>query len=204
LELLNSLDNTFGAVYNRIRLVNPDHSLTTHLPMPNSRELLLLGLLRHQDMHGYQLNEFLLGQLAACTDIKKPTAYYMLKKMAEKGWIAETIQQDGNRPPRHVYRITPQGEAVFQSMLRTMLPNYTPTYFEGDLPLAFLDELPAQEAQTLLQTRRIHLLKIQTELENTPPHSGSVQWLIEHQRRHLQTELTLLDEILASFSGFGD
>lgn len=163
---------------------------------PDPRELLLLGLLRRQEMHGYQLNEFLLGELAICADIKKPTAYYLLKKMAQQGWIEESQEQEGNRPPRRVYRLTAQGEAAYQSLLRAALPAYLPTYFQGDLALAFLDDLPPAEARPLLEQRRAALLEQQAALEQAPPHSGSVQWLIEHQRRHLHTELTLLDEIL--------
>lgn len=165
---------------------------------PDFRELLLLGFLRRQNMHGYQLNKFLLGELATCIDIKKPTAYYLLKRMAKQGWIAETIEQDGNRPPRRVYNITPQGETAFQTLLRTALSIYIPIYFEEDFALAFLDELPPQEVRSLLEQRRDALLQAHATLQKTPPHSGSVQWLIEHQRRHLQTELDLLNEILGS------
>lgn len=172
--------------------------MSSPVSSPDPRELLFLGLLRRQEMHGYQLNEFLLGELAACADIKKPTAYYLLKKLAERGWMTESIEQEGNRPPRRVYRLTPEGETAFQAMLRAALPIYVPVYFEGDLPLAFLDEIPAEEAQTLLQERRNRLVESRTALENAPPHAGSVQWLIEHQRRHLQTELELLNEILVT------
>lgn len=166
----------------------------------DTRELLLLGLLRRQEMHGYQLNEFLLGELATCADIKKPTAYYLLKKMAKQGWIAETTEQEGNRPPRRVYRITAQGEQAFQRLLRETLPAYAPTYFENDLPLAYLDELPREESRALLEQRREKLKQAQTRLQAAPPHAGSVQWLIEHQRRHLALEIELLDEILSQLS----
>lgn len=162
----------------------------------NTRELLLLGLLRRQEMHGYQLNEFLLGELSTCTNIKKPTAYYLLKKMAAQGWIAETIEQEGNRPLRRVYRITPEGEQAFQRLLRETLPVYTPTYFESDLPLAYLDELRPEEARLLLARRREQLEQARQALEDVPAHAGSVKWLIEHQRRHLQIESELLEEIL--------
>ena len=47
------------------------------------RQLLLLGLLRREDMHGYRLNEFIERDMAFCTDVKKPTAYYLLDKLAE-------------------------------------------------------------------------------------------------------------------------
>lgn len=164
--------------------------------MADPRELLLLGLLRQQEMHGYQLNEFLLDELATCASIKKPTAYYLLKKLSEQEWVEESSEQKGHRPPRRVYRITPQGEAAFQRLLRELLPRYTPTYFDNDLPLAYLHELPPQEAKELLLQRREQIRQVQEALQAVPPHKGSVQWLIEHQRRHLELESRLLDEIL--------
>ncbi|MBL8155487.1 MAG: helix-turn-helix transcriptional regulator, partial [Anaerolineae bacterium] len=62
------------------------------------RELLLLGLLRREDMHGYQLHEFINQNMASCIDLKKPTAYYLLDRMAESGWISASAVQEGSRP----------------------------------------------------------------------------------------------------------
>jgi len=161
------------------------------------RELLFLGLLRHQEMHGYQLNEFIQRDLAVCTDIKKPTAYYLLNKMSEKGWITQSREQVGNRPPRRVYQITAEGEAAFQSMLRESLEQYTPTFFEDDIPLAYLDELEAEEAQNLLYKRREILAAELESMRETATHPGTVQWMLEHRLRHLETELNWLDEIIS-------
>ncbi len=61
------------------------------------RKLLLLGLLRMQDMHGYQINDFIDAFLAVCVDVKKPTAYYLLNKMHADGWIA-VEEQAGGQP----------------------------------------------------------------------------------------------------------
>ena len=162
-----------------------------------SRELLFLGLLRHKDMHGYQLNEFIKKDLAVCTDIKKPTAYYLLKKMAERGWIKQSSEQIGNRPPRRVYQITPAGEAAFQSQLRKSLQEYTPTFFEDDIPLAYLDELESEETLDLLQKRREILAAELEVMHETSAHPGTVQWMLEHRLRHLETELAWLDEIIS-------
>ncbi len=118
------------------------------------RELLLLGLLRQQDMHGYQLYEFIEQSLSACTDIKKSTAYYLLNKMAADGWITEEQVQEGNRPPRRVYSLTPTGEAEYQRLLRANLAEFYPIYFPGDIGLAFIDDLPDEEALALLKQRR--------------------------------------------------
>jgi DNA-binding PadR family transcriptional regulator len=165
------------------------------------KQLFLLGLLRHQNMHGYQLNEFIEGTLATCVDIKKPTAYYALNKMLEDGWVQFVEEQEGHRPPRRVYGITPEGEAAFQRLVRENLGTFHSTQFGGDFGLAFLDAVPGGEARPLLAQRRAGLVAHLAELEAVPVHQGSLQLMIEHQTRHLQTELAWLDEVLARLEG---
>ncbi len=159
-------------------------------------KLLLLGLLRSQQMHGYQLYEFVGGVLSVCTDLKKPTAYYLLNKMAQDGWIDERSEQEGNRPPRKVYRLTEAGEVAFQRLLRENLSAYTAPSFPGDVGLAFLDELPTQEARPLLEQRRAFLASRLAAVEQAPPHQGALQLLIDHQRWFLTSELAWLDQVL--------
>lgn len=168
------------------------------------RELLLLGLLRHGGIHGYRLNEFINRDLAYCTDLKKPTAYHLLAKMAEQGWIVVLDeQQEGNRPPRRIYEITAEGETVFQRLLRENLAAHTPTRFTGDIGIAFMDALPAAEREQLLAQRRAGLAAELEVLKSTPAdaHRGSLALLITHQIRHLTAELDWLDEILAQLAG---
>ncbi len=160
------------------------------------RQLLLLGLLRQQDMHGYQLYEFIEQDLSACTDLKKSTAYYLLNKMAANGWITEEQVQDGNRPPRRVYSLTPAGEAAFQRILRANMSEFYPAYFPGDIGLAFVDDIPVEEAINLLQERRKKLVKALRQVQAAPVHQGSLQWTINHQLHHLQAEVAWLDEML--------
>jgi DNA-binding PadR family transcriptional regulator len=163
----------------------------------NDRQLLLLGILRQQEMHGYQLYDFIERALAPCTDMKKATAYYMLNKMAEEGWISEEQTQEGNRPPRKVYQITRQGEQVFQDLLHENLSMHNPTTFPGDIGMAFLDTLQPAKALKLLQKRRAQLTKALEEAQEVPRHGGSLQLVIEHQKHHLAAELTWLDKIIA-------
>jgi DNA-binding PadR family transcriptional regulator len=170
------------------------------------RLLLLLGLLRQEDMHGYQLNEFIERDLAFCTDIKKPTAYYLLDKLAKDGYIAEVEDGGGpkGRPPRKTYRITPEGEAYFETLLRENLSSYERQIFPGDIGLAFVDALPRDEARALLAERLSHM---QAELEavrQTPPHRGALRFVIEHQIRHLQAELGWLHGVLDWLASHND
>ncbi len=118
------------------------------------RELLLLGLLRKREMHGYQLSEFLETHLAMFFDIKKATAYNLLGKMEERGWVSSHKEQEGKRPPRRVFAITPEGEALFQELLRAALPEHRPAAFPGNVPILFMDALPPAELEELLDQRR--------------------------------------------------
>jgi len=160
------------------------------------RKLLLLGLLRMQEMHGYQLNDFIDAFLAVCVDVKKPTAYYLLNKMYEDGWIAVEEQQEGNRPVRRIYSIAAKGEAAFQDLLRENLSSYFSAQFSGDIGLAFMGALSAEERTDLLTQRRVNLTQKLAEVEAVPVHPGDFQLMIEHQIRHLRAELDWLDEII--------
>ena len=165
------------------------------------RELLLLGLLRQMDMHGYRLAEFIERDLTTCTDLKKSTAYFLLDKMVKQGWITQHQEQEGNRPPRRVYRITPEGEAQFQQLLRENLASHTPAKFIGDIGLSFVDTLDRDEALVLLRQRRAALEGDLAAARAVPKHEGAWQLLIEHRVVHLEAELRWLDEVLARLAG---
>ncbi len=160
------------------------------------RELLLLGLLQQQEMHGYQLHEFIDSNMQTCVDLKKSTAYYLLEKMAKEGFVTSSAEREGNRPTRQVYSLTPDGEAQFQELLRQNLSSYRPALFPGDTGIIFLDDLPRDEAITLLQTRRAAIVDELERAEAAPIHSGSLQLLIEHQIVHLRSELDWLDYVI--------
>jgi DNA-binding PadR family transcriptional regulator len=161
------------------------------------KKLLLLGLLRTGSMHGYQLNDFIESTLSTCVQIKRPTAYYVLNKMQDDGWVEESEEQEGNRPPRRIYSITPAGEAAFQKLLRQNLADYELAQFTGDVGLAFLEELPLDEGLALLQQRRGIIEALLEETRAIPQHRGSLQLTIEHQVHHLQSELEWLDAVMA-------
>lgn len=161
------------------------------------KKLLLLGLLRTGSMHGYQLNDFIESTLSTCVQIKRPTAYYVLNKMQDDGWVEESEEQEGNRPPRRIYSITPAGEAAFQKLLRQNLADYELAQFTGDVGLAFLEVLPPEEGLALLQQRRGIIEALLEETRTIPRHRGSLQLTIEHQVHHLQSELEWLDAVMA-------
>ena len=161
------------------------------------RELLLLGVLRSQDMHGCQLHEAIESHLGMGVQLTKPTAYRLLSNMAEDGWVTYREEQEGNRPPRRVYLITAQGEVAFQRLLRENLANYQPAGFIRQIGLAFLDELSAREALPLLYRRRAGMEELLESTRAHCEHPGSLQLMLEHQVHLLAAELDWLDTVIA-------
>ena len=166
------------------------------------RQLLLLGLLRNQEMHGYQINEFIDRQMGFCVDLKRSTAYYLLDKLCREGYVRAEVERAGNRPERHVYRITPNGEAHFQYLLRLNLAAYTPPIYAEDIGVIFHHHLPPTEVARLLlerrkaiRTHRAHLELLQTTLpaDHHP--------IIEHHIVHLDAELVWLDRLILGGRG---
>jgi DNA-binding PadR family transcriptional regulator len=160
------------------------------------RELLLLGLLRHEDMHGYRLVERIERDLSTCADVKKPTAYFLLAKLAKAGLIARSRSREGKRPPKWVYRLTAEGEAAFQRLLRENLEAHLPAKFAGDVGLAFLEALGVDEAAEHLLRRRSAIAEALEGFQAAPEHPGSLGLVLSHQRLHLASELSWVDSVL--------
>jgi DNA-binding PadR family transcriptional regulator len=169
----------------------------------DERTLLLLGMLRIESQHGYQLNEFIEHNLGRVTDMKKPTAYALLDRLEQAGAITSRLEQEGNRPPRKVYAITEQGRQLFLRLLSETLASAEPYVIAGDVGLMFLDALPLDEALTLLE-QRLQAVRAQVaEIEQVPAHplGLGIDLAIEHQAVLLRADeawLTRLIERLAA------
>jgi DNA-binding PadR family transcriptional regulator len=129
--------------------------------------------------------------------LTKPTAYRLLSNMAEDGWVTFREEQEGNRPPRRVYAITPKGEVAFQRLLRENLANYEPSDFTCHIGLAFLDELSAEEALPLLHRRHTSMEELLESTRAHGEHTGSLQLMLERQVHLLAAELEWLDTVIA-------
>ncbi|NNJ13041.1 PadR family transcriptional regulator [Chloroflexales bacterium ZM16-3] len=169
--------------------------------MTMDRQLLLLGLLRAQEMHGYQLNEFIDEQMNFCVDLKRSTAYYLLDKLCRDGYVAEEVEREGNRPERKVYRITPTGEERFQELLRQNLAAYEPSVYAEDIGIIFEHQLAPDESLRLMRMRREAILAHRATMEalhvSLPPSHTAV---IEHHLLHLDAEITWIDRLIATRS----
>lgn len=166
----------------------------------DDRQLLLLGLLRTQEMHGYQLNQFLDEHLDFMANLKPSTAYYALDKMAEAGWVQTTKEQEGNRPTRQVYAITPAGEAHFQKLLRRNLARYEALESGDDIGISYLLDLPQAEAVDLLTQKQSHIADRLARLKAVEAHvktTDAIHLTLKRTTLLLQADLHWLEDVLA-------
>ena len=168
----------------------------------DERTLLLLGMLRVESQHGYQLNEFIEHNLGRVTDMKKPTAYALLERLEQSGAITSRVSQEGNRPPRKVYTITEMGEHLFNRLLRETLAAAAPYVITGDVGLMFLDALPLGEALLLLERRLRSVRELIAEVEKVPAHHQGmgIDLAIEHQAILLRADEAWLTQLVARLS----
>lgn len=97
----------------------------------------LLGLLRRQPMHAYEMYQRLVQAeaLGLVWHLKQSHLYALLARLEEEGYIAGTTEPQGTRPPKRILRLTPQGEATFEAWVTT------PVAHGRDLRLEFLAKL---------------------------------------------------------------
>ena len=138
------------------------------------RALLLLGVLTTQRQHGYLINDFIEQALTPLVSLKKPTAYAILDRLADGGFVSMHVEQVGHRPPRKVYAITPAGRQLFDALLRQNLATPDVPVLAGDVGLMFLRHLPREEVLAALRERLARLETLLAEVDAVPPHRTPV------------------------------
>lgn len=161
--------------------------------------LYILGLLqRYGPQHGYNIKKIISEQLSDFTQIKLPTIYYHLEKMAADGSLSSNNEKDGNRPEKTIYSITERGVEVFQNMLKELIVfDYRPS-FPTDGIFYFSEYLEISEITEHLDAYIKKLNKIIASIQNhknetllfIPDEMKTMVIIIfSHHERHYQAEL---------------
>ncbi len=159
-------------------------------------KLLLLGIINSQRVHGYQMNQMIEKHLGLSGHLTKPTAYRLLNKMADDGWLTYHEERESNRPPRRVYAITEEGEEVFLQMLRESLGSYQPAIVHGDIGIAFMHFLPTQQVISLLNQRLDGIDGVLDAHPEVNEENSGHNLMLNHQLKHLITERDWLVNVI--------
>ena len=163
------------------------------------QQLIILGILLSGKTHGYRLNEYVTHVMDLYTDIKKSTVYYTLGKLEKDGYVEHEIEREGKRPERRVYQITKEGKSYFLQLLRDNLGEFTRTYFNDDIGIAFMDQLSTPEVRELLEKKRGIIQSALKQFEEVPDHGGNWHYVISHNIAHLEADLAWVDSMLNDF-----
>ena len=80
--------------------------------------LVILGLLKQEDMYGYQIVQEAEKQSRGKLVTQEGSLYPVLYKLQDMGMISDRKELVGKRRTRVVYHLEPQGEAYLQELLR--------------------------------------------------------------------------------------
>ena len=174
----------------------------------NSTRLFVLGALaRSGPMHGHQIRrEAQTDRTELWTDVKAGSLYGALHRMQEEGIIrAVRTEQEGNRPARTVYAVTPEGFKEFAVHRDEALREARIRPDPVDLALQNTQDLPEEALRAVLEDRRRALagqLEAWNHLQETAaPHiRGLERMIFRHTELRLRAELAWHDELLTELT----
>lgn len=165
--------------------------------------VMVLALLREDDMHPYEMKRLLLQRRDdRLVSITHGTLYHTVARLQRAGLLDEVgVDREGNRPERTTYTLTPAGDGAVTEWVRRELPRADrPEQFR--VALAEAHNLPRDEVASLLRDRRETLAAQHAELTGArdgAAHRGvPEQFLVEVERHSamLAADLTWLDALL--------
>lgn len=132
---------------------------------PLTMEHALLGFLRDEPMHAYEMHQLLnqTGTLGVVWRIKQSQLYALLARLEDAGYLASVMAPQETRPARKMLHLTEAGRAAFEAW------RVTPVYHGRDLRQEFLAKLyfadlagPAVVEQLIAEQRAVCLSMLKT------------------------------------------
>ena len=154
----------------------------------NSIDAAILGFLSEKDMHGYEIFKYISYKdgFGAIYSIKIGRLYSILNKLEESGYIHSEIDATGARPPKKVYKISPNGEQIFKIWLESPVKHGRDIRITLLIKLFFADKFPKINFGEIL---RIQIMECQDWLQNiqlgvtNQKNEKSIQYLVKEFRK---------------------
>ena len=165
-------------------------------------ELAILGLLKEQPMHGYQLSRELSESLGGFWRVSYGSLYPTLRRL-EKGDDVEAVASEETTVGRRkqVYRITGKGEPTFLRLLQETPHDNQTEDQRFRVRLAFFRYLPPETRLRMLERRRAYLedrlSTIKDSLRATRERVDDYTLaLMEHGRSSTESDIAWVDDLI--------
>ncbi|MGZ4131814.1 MAG: PadR family transcriptional regulator [Actinomycetota bacterium] len=163
-------------------------------------ELAILGLLKERPMHGYQLSRELSEQLGGLRRVSYGSLYPTLRRLEREGAVEATGQGATGGRRKTVYRITPEGEALFLELLEEPTPDGQGEDARFRIRLAFFRYLSPEKRIRLMERRRASLQDRLDEIKaaaHGPAEEDDYQRaLMEHGRAATEADIAWLNGLI--------
>ncbi|HEY7667342.1 MAG TPA: helix-turn-helix transcriptional regulator [Actinomycetota bacterium] len=117
-------------------------------------EVVVLGLLAEEPMHGYDVIERARARgMGSWAEVGKASVYQALHRLERAGAISGRAQEGAEGPDRRVYRITGTGRRRLRTGLAERFERLAPYETDGGLALGFVHLLPAADARRAVDAR---------------------------------------------------
>ncbi|MGH9154277.1 MAG: helix-turn-helix transcriptional regulator [Acidimicrobiales bacterium] len=191
-------------------------------------ELAILGVLKEQELHGYQLKKRLAERLGALSSVSFGSLYPALRRLETAGAVrtieptraaashipmtgaltgelaafraGRSVERSGRT--KKVYALTPRGEELFAELLAADTGSGDDDRGFG-LRLAFARYLPADARLGLLERRRAHLVerlaKARSSIRTSRERLDAyARSLLEHGTEATERDISWLDRLIAA------
>lgn len=114
-------------------------------------EHVVLALLTIRPMHGYEMACYLEDEgIATVCPIEQGTLYTYLRNVEARGYVGFAEERVGQRPPRKVYHLSPQGRDLIEPWLRQPVDRIREVRLEFLVKLFFLREVDRDAHRAIL------------------------------------------------------
>ena len=164
--------------------------------LPLSTEYALLGFLRRQPMHGYEIHQQLSDAtgLGLVWRLKQSQLYALLAKLEREGYVTTTIEYQDARPPRKMFELSEAGRQAFLDWVQRPVPQGRKLRLDFLAKLYFAQFEGPEVAARLIERQRTachNWLDQQAEETEALRHSHPYDWLV-HKFRTGQIEAMLI------------
>ncbi|NTU83070.1 MAG: PadR family transcriptional regulator [Chloroflexales bacterium] len=137
----------------------------------------LLGMVRRQPLHGYEIYQRLraMEALGLIWSWKQSQMYAELARLEQEGYLTSVVEAQGTRPPRKVFRLTDAGAAAFDAWLASPLRTERELQPEFPAKLHFAQQEGRGTARVLLERQREVCRQWLAELQAQAPPPGPDQ-----------------------------
>ena len=166
-------------------------------------DLAILGLLKQQPMHGYQLSRELGASLGGFWRVSYGSLYPTLRRLERDGQVAPVPGESAGGRRKTIYSITDRGEQAFLELLQETPNDSSTEDTRFRVRLAFFRYLPPETRIRLLERRRGYLHERLRTIEDSlrATREGADDYtlaLIEHGRTATESDIEWLDDLIRS------